>query len=440
MTVVQYIHFAVELWGALFSLLAAVCIFITRYSDKKGGVRLCLLMLCAALLMVSDALAWLFRGNPDPTGYYMVRIANFCAFFFGFLMIPLSAEYFSHIISIRSGISGLYWTNIEWGVFAVAAACLTVNLFVPFMYGFDERNTYFRAFFGWLPGVLTFIGLLFSIGVLIKYIKYLNTFEKTSFIAYFLLPIVGVVVQTVFYGISFTYLAVVVSSFTMFISYEYNYMHYNIEREKRVAEEKIRLVNHQIRPHFIFNTLSVIRYLCLKDPEEAARTINEFSRYLRGSVDFLNETECISFEKEIDLVRHYVYIEQKRFGKSVSVNYEINDADFPVPPFSVQIAVENAIKHGLLENGIPNGVVTIRAYRASDRHVIEIEDNGTGFDIGTLDEDNVTNHVGITNVRERLQLLCSGEIEIDSRIGSGTKVTIKIPEKSGRKHENTDRR
>ena len=426
-TVIQIIHIAVELWGALFSLLAALTVFITSYFDRKGGIKLSLLMLCSAALLVSDALAWIFRGNPDPAGYYMVRIANFGAFFFSFLMIPLSAEFISHVISRRSGISGLYWTNIEWGVFSVAAACLCVNLFVPFLYGFDERNTYCRLSFIWVIGLLTLFGLIVSVGVVVKYIKYLNVFEKISLVSFFVLPTIGTVVQILFYGISFTYLAAVVSSFIMFLSYEYNFIHYNIQREKRIADERIRLFNHQIQPHFIFNTLSVIRYLCQKDPEEAARTINEFSGYLRGSTDFLNETDCVPFEKEIDLVKHYTYVEQKRFGKSISVRYEIDDADFLIPPFAVQTSVENAIKHGLQENGIPDGRITVRSYADKKNHVVEIEDNGGGFDVDILDCDKPQRHIGIMNTKQRLKHFCGGELQINSEIGKGTKVTILIP-------------
>ena len=416
------------MWGALFSLLAAFVVLITRYSDRKGGLKLCLLMFCATLLMISDALAWLFRGNPSQSAYYIVRVANFCAFFFGFLMIPLSVEFISHLIIKRSGIYGLYWTNIEWGVSSVATICLIINLFVPFIYDFDENNTYYRLNLGGLPGFLTIFGLIIAIGVVIKYIKYLNTFEKAAMLSYLLLPIICTVIQILFYGISFTYLAVVISSFVMFLSYEYNYMHYNIEREKNVAEEKIRFMNHQIRPHFIFNTLSVIRYLCQKDPEEAANTINEFSAYLRGTTDSLNETKSIPFEKELDLIKHYLYIEQKRFGKSISVEYDIKDTDFMVPLFAVETSVENAIKHGLKENGIPNGRIIIRTYKDKDSHYIEVEDNGCGFDTEILDKNRDQNGIGINNTKERLKLLCNGKMEIDSRKGQGTKVTITIPE------------
>ena len=88
MQTIQYIHFSIEMWGALFSLVGVLIVFLTRYFDKVGSRKLMLVLLCSALLMVSDGLAWLFRGNPTEAGYYIVRIANFCSFFFGFLIMP----------------------------------------------------------------------------------------------------------------------------------------------------------------------------------------------------------------------------------------------------------------------------------------------------------------------------------------------------------------
>ena len=429
MTGIQYIHFAAELWGVLFSLMAAMCAFMTRYFDKKGGIKLCRLMLYAALLMASDAMAWLFRGNVSTAGFYIVRIANFSAFIAGFLMLPLSAEYISHIICKRSGIPGLYWPNIEWGFFSITATCLTINFFYPFIYDFDDRNTYYRLALGFLPGLLTILGLVISVGVVVTYFKYMNNIEKVALLSYFLLPIICTVIQIFVYGVSFTYLAVVVASFILFLSFEYNFMQYNINREKRIADEKIRLMGYQIRPHFIFNTLSVIRYLCTKDPEEAAQTINEFSGYLRGSANLLNEKDCITFDDEFDIVKHYINIEQKRFGKSISVSYDIQDTDYLLPPFTLQTAVENAIKHGLLENGVPDGKISIRTFKRGGKHVIEVEDNGNGFDTSTLFDENDKSHIGIANSKERIEMLSKGEMKIDSEVGKGTKVTILIPER-----------
>ncbi|MBR6360897.1 MAG: hypothetical protein IKS04_03810, partial [Clostridia bacterium] len=121
MSTLQYVHFSIEIWGALFSLISVVSIYITRHFDRKGANKLIILMLCTMMLMLSDSLAWVFRGSVSPAGYYMVRISNFCAFFFGFLVMPLVADYVSHLIMKRADITGLYWKYIEWVLFVIGA-------------------------------------------------------------------------------------------------------------------------------------------------------------------------------------------------------------------------------------------------------------------------------------------------------------------------------
>ena len=427
MSTLQYIHFSIEIWGALFCLISVFSVFITRHFDLKGARKLIVLLLCAMLLMVSDSLAWIFRGNISEAGYYIVRISNFCAFFFGFLTMPLVAEYISHLISKRSGIPGLYWKYIEWILFAVGTALLVANLFNEFIYSFDARNTYFRLGYGILPGCIAFTGIIITLGVVLQYIGYMNKFEKAAMIMFLVLPNVAVIIQTMHYGVSFTNISLVLSTFLLFVSYEFDYMEFNTEKERKLAEERIRLINQQVQPHFIFNTLSLIRHLCKNAPDEAADAVNEFSGYLRGCTDFLNETDCIPAERELDLVKHYIYLEQKRFGKSITVEYDIDDTDFSVPPFAVQTIVENAIKHGLRSQSITNGLISIRTREEGDSHIIEIEDNGAGFDTDILKDSTQTAHVGLKNTAERLRLMCGGTIDVRSEPGNGTKVTIKIP-------------
>ncbi len=428
MSTLQYVHFSIEMWGALCCLLSIISVFITRHFDRTGARKLTALLICAMLLMVSDSLAWIFRGNSREIGYYMVRGANFCAFFFGFLIMPLVAEYISHLISKRAGIEGLYWKYIEWVLFLIGTGLITANLFHEFIYSFDVRNTYYRLTYGMLPGMIAFTGIVITLGVVIQYIGYMNKFEKTAMVMFLVLPNVAVIIQTLYYGISFTNIAIVISIFLLFVSYEFDYMQYNSEKERMLAEEKIRLVNQQVQPHFIFNTLSVIRHLCKTAPDEAADTINEFSGYLRGCTDFLNESSCIPAKRELDLVQHYVFLEQKRFGKSITVEYDIEDTDFSIPPFAIQTSAENAIKHGLRSQNITNGLLVIRSYKSGNFHTVEVEDNGIGFDTNVLKDDTQTTHVGLKNTAERLRLMCGGTIDIKSKPGEGTKVTIKIPE------------
>ncbi len=427
MSTLQYIHFSIEIWGALFSLISVITVFITRHYDKAGARKLINLLICATFLMISDSIAWAFRGNIKEIGYYAVRISNYCAFFFGFLIMPLVAEYISHLISKRAEIEGLYWKYIEWVLFALGAGIISVNVFHEFIYSFDARNTYYRLNYGMLPGIIAFVGIVITLGVVLQYISYMTKFEKTAMIMFLVLPNIAVVIQTLHYGVSFTNLSLVFSILLLFISYEFDFMQYNAAKEKILAEERIRLVNQQVQPHFIFNTLSVIRHLCKNAPDEAADAINEFSGYLRSCTDFINEPDCIPAEREIDLVKHYIYLEQKRFGKSITVEYDIEETDFSVPPFAIQTNVENAIKHGLRSQQKSDGLITIRTYAQGSDNIVEIEDNGAGFDTDILKDPSRRNHVGIRNTAERLNLMCKGSIDVQSSPGEGTKVTITIP-------------
>lgn len=427
MTTLQYVHFSIELWGAFFCLVAAICAGITKDFDRKGSYRLIALMINSVILMVSDALAWFYRGLPGDTAYYVVRIANFAAFFFGFLTMPMVAEYITHIIKKRSGIYGLYWKYIEWILFIAGAVMLTVNAFKPFIYTFDARNTYYRLTYGMLPGVLAFVGIIITLGVVFEYIQYLQTFEKIATIIYLVLPVAAVILQTLKYGISFVYLSLVISVLMLFISFEVSYTKFNAEKERKLAEERIRLFNRQIQPHFLFNSLSVIKHLCRKSPEEAANAIDEFAGYMRSSTDLMNAESCVPVSRELDLVRHYTYMQQKRFGESIKYEFDIRDDDFSVPPFAVQTLVENAIEHGLRPIGAENGVITIKTYKKDRSHIVEIADNGAGFDTREVSDDTQTEHTGIRNTRARLRLMCGGKLEISSRINQGTTVTVTIP-------------
>ena len=161
MQTIQYIHFSIEMWGALFSLVGALIVFLTRYFDKAGSRKLMMVLFCSALLMFSDGIAWLYRGNTTEAAYYIVRISSFTSSFFGFLIIPLAAQYVSHLIYVRTNGVRLYWEIYEWGIFLFGSALLIINAFVPFIYTFDETNTYERLpYFFWVPGFIALVGAL----------------------------------------------------------------------------------------------------------------------------------------------------------------------------------------------------------------------------------------------------------------------------------------
>lgn len=191
----------------------------------------------------------------------------------------------------------------------------------------------------------------------------------------------------------------------------------------QLQENRIAIMISQIQPHFIYNTLGTIYQLCKENPEQAAQLVHRFSLYLRGNFSELDSTVPIPFNQELEHVRCYTEIELVRFP-DMTVNYDIQAEEFLLPALSVQPLVENAIKHGLmgLEEG---GCITVSAFESPTHYCVRVTDDGVGFD--ELDLKDKKKHIGIRNVQERLQIMCDGNLTVESQKGKGTVALIQIP-------------
>ena len=227
--------------------------------------------------------------------------------------------------------------------------------------------------------------------------------------------------------VTFLTYAIVIGSVFCYIWLHLRFV--RMHEEDLKAQQRIKIMMSQIQPHFLYNTLSSIQALCLTDPEKAFDVTEKFGSYLRQNLGSLDQPQLIPFEKELEHTRTYSEIEMIRFP-SIRIEYDVQDRDFRLPALTVQPLVENAIRHGL--RGIENGCVRVSSKRAGSFHEVVISDNGRGFDTSAAESADGT-HIGIRNVRERLQSLCGGSLTIESLLGEGTKVTIRIPaEKDGK--------
>ena len=193
--------------------------------------------------------------------------------------------------------------------------------------------------------------------------------------------------------------------------------------EAELKESRISIMLSQIQPHFIYNTLGTIERMCLKDPQKAFDLVRNFSLYLRGNFSELDSVTPIRFSEELKHVEYYVNIEKVRFP-DMSIEYDVEATEFVLPALSVQPLVENAIKHGLmrLESG---GTVLVRSYETPTHFCVEVKDDGVGFDTSLpIDEKK---HVGLRNIRGRLNAMVNGDIILESKPGVGTKAVIMIP-------------
>ena len=197
-------------------------------------------------------------------------------------------------------------------------------------------------------------------------------------------------------------------------------------REREIVEWKTQIMLSQMQPHFLYNVLTTISSMCEMENAILARdVVNRFADYFRANLDTLGKEKVVSFEKELEHVKTYLWLEKIRFEDALEVRYEIESSDFSVPSLTVQPMVENAVKHGILpkEDG---GTLTIKTYETEKNYAIVIKDDGVGFDINEEFDDKHA-HIGIENVSRRLEIICNGSCEIQSKKGEGTVVTILIP-------------
>lgn len=196
-----------------------------------------------------------------------------------------------------------------------------------------------------------------------------------------------------------------------------------------VATE-LSFLQAQIKPHFIYNALSVISSLTLTNPEKAKELVLDLSDYLRGSFDFESNEGLTTLRRELSLVKAYLSIEQARFKGRLCIEFEINDINCTVPLLSIQPLVENAVRHGIMPM-INGGKIWISIKNEQKYVKISVVDNGIGIDEekieNILSKSGKSGSVGLKNIHRRLIKLYGRGLVITKGIENGTKVEFLVP-------------
>lgn len=195
--------------------------------------------------------------------------------------------------------------------------------------------------------------------------------------------------------------------------------------EKELTEKRMTIMISQIQPHFMFNALGTIKRLYEKDMDTAKKAMEAFTKYLRSNIDSLSRTELISFETEKSHLDNYFFLEKLRFQERVNLVYDTKYEDFFLPALTLQPIVENAIKHGITERR-EGGTIWLTTELIGEEVRITVQDNGVGFAKNEPTNDGRV-HVGVENVRSRVENMCHGTFQIESEVGRGTRVTITLP-------------
>ena len=216
--------------------------------------------------------------------------------------------------------------------------------------------------------------------------------------------------------ISFLTIAIAISCV-----FYYVWLHLQFVREHEEALEagqRIQIMMSQIQPHFLFNSLEVIRRVYRKEPEKADDALLKFERYLRGNMDSMAREEPIPFETELEHTRTYLQLERLRFPNELHIDYDLRCTDFFIPSLTLQPLVENAVRHGVRGKKSGEGTVTIATRDDGDRYEVTVTDDGDGFDPDAVPRDDHA-HIGLRSVRERLNY-AGAELRIETGPEGGT--------------------
>jgi len=193
--------------------------------------------------------------------------------------------------------------------------------------------------------------------------------------------------------------------------------------QRQVAEARLQLLQAQVEPHFLFNTLAAVEHLIETAPARAAQMQKHLIQYLRAAVPRMRQ-QSASLGQEVDLCVSYLKIMQMRMEErlrfDVAVPSGLNTASFP--PMMIQSLIENAIRHGL-EPKPEGGSVNLGAEVRDGKLCVTVEDSGLGF------SPSARTGIGLANIRERLEQMfgADGSLVIEPNQPSGTRATITVP-------------
>lgn len=441
MYTVNTIHIFLELWGTLFTSLCLAVLIMGRDFEARRTRILIELLISSLLLLLSDAAAWAYRSLPSELGFYAVRISNFLNFLSYDLCAAFMSLYIMETVKTNKHNFEKRWVYSVLTICSTSVALLILTQFNGFYYHFDASNTYIRSKYYWVSVLL---GGMMIADLFIMTLHYRNKMNKSQFrplMAYYLLPFIVMLFQLFNYGINLLNFATATAIIMLFMSYEVENVRLLAAQETQIVRQQLELAKldkelsernqqiilSQIQPHFLYNSLATISHLCRTDAVTAKHATDVFSDYLRTNLDSLKGSSIIPFASELKHTQTYLWLEELRFGEDLRVEYDIEVSDFEVPSLVLQPLAENAVKHGICRT-YDGGTVRILTRKVEGGIEISVEDDGAGFDVNAVINDG-RSHIGIENVRARIDAISGGTLTIESEPGKGTRSTIFIPAK-----------
>ena len=410
-------------------LLAAVGLWFSRimpgferWSKRFFTAYFSVLLLCA-VASIADMVLYRLPGTFTIRKISMLlEIASLT------LPMPMVTAYILHCCGERIQDSWLF--RVVAGLWMVFFALLLVSAVTEFGFYLSPEGEYLLS--GWFPLLMLpadLIALLIPVSVIRRRGKLSRRYYTSFLVA--TLPIAAAMILHTFADVyPLISISMILSAVAMFGLILSDQVEQSLRQQREAAEHQRELASQrasvmvlQMRPHFIFNTMMSIYSLCNQDPQKARQVTMDFTDYLRKNFNAVASDSTIPFSAELEHTRAYLAVEQAQFEDFLRVDYDTPFTHFRIPPLTLQPLVENAVKHGMNPNAGPLHV-TVRTRQTDSGCEITVEDNGPGFD----PSDESRPHTTLDNIRQRLEMMCGGKMEITPGAAGGTTVRITVPQ------------
>lgn len=422
------INLIIEIFGIMICLFSLIMLICGSSRDRKTTIHFYCSFAFLLVYYVSLLLLELMDDTQGDRWNSGIVAAGFATFFTADLACFVVSNYLIFTLHLEKD------KRRNLRIFLVAFMILhMILLFYAQAAGklavLDENGKYLEGDWNIIGYSMVPSYMILDVLILIFNGKSIPKRQKHAFFCYLGLPLFMTILRIFTPGV---YLVAFSTCCSMVILLVMNLNEQQKEYESQHTREeqmKVDLMLSQIQPHFLFNALYVIQEICHVDPETASSAIGEFSLYLRHNMESLAISRPIPFNQELEHAKHYIGLQQLRFGRALDIRFDLQCTDFRMPTLTLQPIVENAIRYGVRQNAEGEGTVTISTKEYDDSYEIVVVDNGPGFAPSIIPADGLS-HVGLANVRERLSRICGGTMEINSEPGIGTRVTMRIPKEN----------
>lgn len=406
---------AMLLLGILGFGLAVAMPGLGRWSRRFFMYFFTVLVLMTGITFADDVTTY-----GGPTTSPVIEVVGFLGSLLISVFVIMPAVYLLHCCgeSYRKSVL-LRGVLVCWVVYLVL---LVIAQFTTVFYYYTPDS---RAVYGsWYPlSVCPLVAIMgMSLVGVIRRRDKLSSRRCNAFLAFFVSLTIAALVHMVAPTYLLMGLCATISALSMFVVVVSDQVQQYLRLQQEIARQRASIAVLRMRPHFIHNTMTSIYYLCEQNPKAAQQVTMNFNTYLRKNFDAIAKDGPIPLVEELEHAQAYLAVEQAQFASKLVVDFYTSHTGFRVPPLTLQPLVENAVKHGMTPKTVPLHILVYTRKTESGNEIV-VEDSGPGFDSSIADDPRTT----LANVRQRLEMICAGTLDIAPRADGGTIVTVTIP-------------